>query len=184
MQRIASLTLDTAPEASKPLLQAVKGQIGMVPNLFGVFANAPAVLQGYLGLSGALGAGKLDKGLREQLALTVAGRNSCDYCASAHTLMGKGAGVAADELAQNLKGTSANSKTQAALTFANKIVEARGNLADADLAAVRAAGYTDEEVVEIIAHVVANIFTNYFNHIAATVIDFPVVKASDNKLAA
>ncbi len=178
MQRIKALDIANAPHAARPLLEAVQKKIGMVPNLFKTFAHSPAVLQAYLTQSEALAGGSLSPALREQIALVTAGANECDYCASAHSLMGKGAGVGAAELANNLRGRSADAKTQAALNFAAAIVNLRGRVADSDLAAVRAAGYTEGEVVEIIANVVANIFTNYFNHIAATVIDFPVVSAS------
>jgi AhpD family alkylhydroperoxidase len=110
--------------------------------------------------------------------LVTAGENECNYCASAHTLMGKGAGVAPAELAANLRGTSGNAKTQAALNFAKVIVAERGRVADADLAEVRAAGYSEAEITEIVATVAANIFTNYFNHIADTEVDFPLVNAT------
>lgn len=183
MQRIPALTPAAAPAASQPLLEAVGKQLGMIPNLFKTFAHSPAVLRYYLGGSEALGGGVLQPALREQIALVTAGANQCDYCASAHTLMGKGAGLDAAEMAGNLRGRSANAKTQAALDFAAAIVSACGRVSDAELAAVRSAGYGDAEVVEIVAHVAANIFTNYFNHIAGTVIDFPVVKTADPPLA-
>ena len=104
--------------------------------------------------------------------------NGCDYCASAHTVMGKGAGVAEVELALNLKAESTDARTQAALTFAKKVVEARGRVSDADVATLREAGYDDGEIVEIVMHIGLNLFTNYFNHIVDTEIDFPVVKAA------
>jgi uncharacterized peroxidase-related enzyme len=178
MQRIPALTTAAAPAASQPLLEAVGKKLGMVPNLFKTFAHSPAVLQYYLAGSEALGGGVLSAALREQIALVTAGANECDYCASAHTLMGKGAGLAATEMAYNLRGRSGTTKTQAALGFAAAIVSERGRVSDAHLSAVRSAGYGDAEVVEIVAVVAANIFTNYFNHIAGTVIDFPVVKSS------
>lgn len=178
MQRIPALNPAAAPAAAQPLLEAVGKKLGMVPNLFKTFAHSPAVLQYYLAGSEALAGGVLSAALREQIALVTAGANECDYCASAHTLLGKGAGVAATELAGNLRGSSGNPKTQAALDFAKAIVAARGRVSDAQLLAVRNAGYGDAEVVEIVAVVAANIFTNYFNHIAETTIDFPVVRAA------
>jgi uncharacterized peroxidase-related enzyme len=178
MQRIPALTTATAPAASQPLLEAVGQKLGMVPNLFKTFAHSPAVLQYYLVGSEALGGGVLSAALREQIALVTAGENECDYCASAHTLMGKGAGLEAAEMADNLRGRSTHTKTQAALDFAAAIVSTRGRISDAHLNAVRSAGYGDAEVVEIVAVVAANIFTNYFNHIAGTVIDFPAVKSA------
>jgi uncharacterized peroxidase-related enzyme len=160
MQRIPALTTATAPAASKPMLEAVQKKLGMVPNLLKTFAHSPAVLQYYLAGSEALSASALPAALREQIALVTAGENECDYCASAHTLMGKGAGLDSAEMAGNLRGRSDNAKTQAALAFAAAIVSERGRISDAQLQAVRAAGYAEAEVVEIVAVVVANIFTN------------------------
>jgi uncharacterized peroxidase-related enzyme len=178
MQRIPALTTAAAPAASQPTLEAVGKKLGMVPNLFKTFAHSPAVLQYYLAGSEALAGSALPAALREQIALVTAGKNECDYCASAHTVMGKGAGLSSAEMADNLRGRSGNGKTKAALDFAAAIVSERGRIGDAQLQAVRAAGYDDAEVVEIVAVVAANIFTNYFNHIAGTVMDFPVVKSA------
>lgn len=131
-----------------------------------------------MGFSQALGKGSLPGKLREQIALTVAGANTCDYCASAHTAIGGQLGIGSPELEANLSGVSTDPKTQAALTFAKTVVEREGFVADEDLAAARAAGYSEGEVVEIFASVVVNIFTNYFNHIAQAEIDFPVVSTA------
>jgi uncharacterized peroxidase-related enzyme len=178
MTRIAALNPIDAPAQAQPLLAAVKAKLGMVPNLFKTFAHSPAVLQFYLSGSEALASTSISAALREQIALATAGKNECNYCASAHTLMGKGAGVAAPELAANLRGESGDAKTLAALRFAKVIVAERGRVSDADLAKVRAAGYSEAEITEIVATVAANIFTNYFNHIAETEVDFPLVNAT------
>lgn len=178
MPRINPLTIESAsPEASKTL-EAIKGKIGMVPNIYATMAHAPAALNAALGLGEALGKSSLSPALREQLALTIAGVNSCDYCASAHTMIGKGAGVSEDELASNLTGTATDSKTQSFLTLAKTIVDKQGHLSDADLASSRNAGITDQEIIEVVAVVAQNIFTNYFNHIADPEIDFPVVRTA------
>lgn len=184
MQRINALEPNLAPTASKTQLDAVQKQIGMVPNIFKTIAHSPAALQFALGQSAALAAGALSPALREQIALVTAGSNACDYCASAHTLMGKGAGLQAAEMTNNLTGTSADAKTRAALSFAKTIVQERGLVSDEQLNAVRLAGFTDGEIVEIIANVAANIFTNYFNHIAGTVIDFPRISSQPLAVAA
>jgi uncharacterized peroxidase-related enzyme len=178
MTRIAALNPSDASANAQAMLAAVQKKLGIVPNLFKTFAHSPAVLGSYLAQSEALAGGVLPASLREQIALATAGVNQCDYCASAHTLLGKGAGVSAQEAALNLHGNATDSKVAAALSFANAIVDSRGRVSDVQLAAVRAAGYNDAEVVEIIAHVALNIFTNYFNHIAATEIDFPLVKTA------
>lgn len=176
MQRIPATDEATASGKAAGLLGAVRKQMGGVPNILATMATAPAVLDGYLGLAGALGKGRLTPRLREQIALAVAGANRCDYCASVHTALGGQHGVPEDELRRNLDGEASEPRVAAALRLATRIVEARGNLADADLDAARQAGFDDEEIVEVVANTVLNIFTNYFNHIAATEIDFPVVR--------
>lgn len=184
MQRIKTLTIATAEGKGKDLLEGAKKAMGKELNIFGAFANAPAALESLLGFVGSLSKGKLAPALREQLALVTAGQNSCDYCASAHTYLATNAGVAKDECAINLQGKSSDKKTQAALTFAAQLVEKRGNVSEADLKAVRDAGFNDEEVVEILAHVALNTFTNYFNEAFKTEIDFPVVNAHGLRSAA
>jgi len=178
MQRIPQLDPADAPQDVAATLAAVKAKLGVVPNIFKTMAQAPAVLNGYLAISGALGAGKLPAALREQIALVTAGVNACDYCASAHSALGKMAGLRSEEIARNLAGEASDTKVRAAITFAKKLVVDRGVVGDADIAAVKAAGYSDEEVLEILGHVAINLFTNYFNHLADTDIDFPVVETA------
>lgn len=179
MSRIAVPTHETAPAASQPLLDAVKKQLGVVPNSFRLVALSPAALQGLLGLSGAL-AKALDLKTRERIALAIAQSNGCDYCLSAHTYIGLNlAKIDVAEIALNRKGASAEPKANAAVAFAVKVNEARGKVSDADLQAVTDAGYTDAQIVEIIAVVAENIFTNLINIVAGTEIDFPVVLAAE-----
>ena len=182
MPNIAALDITNAGEA-QPILDGVKKEIGMVPNLLATMANSPAALNAYLGFSGALSEGMLSPALREQLALAVAGTNECDYCASAHTLIAKGAGVSAEEAALNLSGKSTDPRVNSILNFARRIVETRGHPDDAALQELRDADISDGEIVEIIAHVGVNIFTNYFNHIAGTDIDFPHVNTAVRQAA-
>ncbi len=173
MQRINAVA--NAEGKAKDLLDGVKKAMGSTPNIFTTFANAPAALEAYLNFNTALTGGVLDKKLREQLAVTVAGFNGCNYCASAHVFLGGKAGVDRAELSANSKGVSADSKTQAAITFARALLEKRGKVSDADVSAVRIVGFSDEEVIEILAHVALNTFTNYFNETALTTIDFPAI---------
>lgn len=171
-------TIDTAPAASQPLLQQVKAQLGSAPNLFRVVANSPAALQGYLGLSGALAKGALPAPTRERIALAIAEFNGCDYCLSAHTYLGTHvAKLGADEIAANRDGRSLDPAADAAVRFAVQVAQARGKVADADLDAVRAAGYDDGQIVEIVQHVALNVWTNYLNNVAGTEVDFPAVRA-------
>jgi uncharacterized peroxidase-related enzyme len=174
MQRIQPIQVTEAPAKSRQLLESVQQAMGMVPNLMKTLAQSPAALAGYLNLNQALG-GALTGPLREQIALAVAGINGCDYCASAHCAIGAKVGVNSAELAANLHGDSQDGQTRAALKFAGAVVEKRGEVSDGDLDDVRAAGYGDSQIAEIVAVVALNIFTNYFNHVAATEIDFPVV---------
>ncbi len=175
MPRISPLKGNDVPAKSKPLLEGVRKALGMTPNLMATLAHSPAALQSYLGFGQALGGASLTGKEREQIALAVAGENSCGYCASAHTALAKKAGVDAAEATCNLNAESNDPRTQAALRFAQAVVSKRGFVSDADVAAVRAAGYSDAQIIEIIATVALNIFTNYFNHVVQTEIDFPEV---------
>jgi len=159
------------------VLALVRKKLGTVPNIFATLANAPAALEGYLAFSGALDSGLLGPELREQIALAVAGVNECDYCASAHTYIARRVGVGDAEAARNLAAVSTDPTTQVILRFAADTVRSRANFADnaAALDELRHAGVTEAEIVEIIAHVALNIFTNYFNHLAGTDVDFPAV---------
>jgi len=171
-------SIETAPEAAQPLLQAVKKQLGVVPNLFRLVATSPAALEGYLGLNGALGKGTLDAPTRERIALAVAEINGCDYCLSAHSYLGKNlAKLSEAEIAANRNGGSTDPKADAAVRFAVKLVNARGHASEDDLRAVRLAGFSDAQLIEIVLHVALNTLTNYVNEAFKTEIDFPVVTA-------
>ncbi len=174
-------TIEDAPAASRLLLEAVKKQLGVVPNLFRLVANSPAALEGYLGLSGALSKGKLPAATRERIALVVAEINGCSYCLSAHTYLGKNLAKLDDaEIAANRNGGSNDPKADAAVRFAAKVVNTRGHVSDEDVRAVKLAGYDDAQVIEIIQHVALNTWTNYINEVARTEIDFQVVVARAN----
>ena len=184
MQRISQIDAANAPAKTQDLLAAVTKQMGGVPNLLKTMAQSSAALSGYLGFAGAISGGTLTPALREQIALTVAGANACDYCASAHTMLAKGAGVDKAEAAENLHGRSSDPKTTTALTFVRELVRTRGHVSDASLKDLTAAGFDQEAVVEIVANVALNIFTNYFNHVAATEVDFPLVSTRAAAVAA
>jgi uncharacterized peroxidase-related enzyme len=171
-------SIEASPAAAQPLLQAVKKQLGVVPNLFRLVGNSPAALEGYLGLNGALAKGALEAPTRERIALAVAEINGCDYCLSAHSYLGKNLAKLSDtEIAANRNGGSGDAKANAAVSFAVKLVKARGHVSDADIKAVKDAGYNDAQLIEIVLHVALNTLTNYVNEVAKTEIDFPVVSA-------
>ena len=179
MSRIPTpATIDAAPAAAHPMLEAVKKQLGVAPNLFRLVANSPAALEGYLGMSGALAKGSLPAQTRERIALAVAQINGCNYCLSAHTYLGKNLAKLDDaEIAANRRGGSHDPKADAAVRFAAKVVRERGHVGDADLQTVRMAGYDDAQIVEIVQHAALNTWTNYINEVAKTEIDFPAVDA-------
>lgn len=171
-------TIQAAPAASRPLLEAVNQQLGVVPNLFRMVATSPAALEGYLGMFGALGKGQLPAPTRERIALAVAEINGCSYCLSAHTYLGKNLAKLDDaEMTANRSGGSNEPKADAAVRFAASVTKQRGHVSDDELRAVKAAGYNDAQVIEIVLHVALNTWTNYINSVADTDIDFPVVTA-------
>jgi uncharacterized peroxidase-related enzyme len=171
-------TIADAPDASRSLLAAVAKQLGSVPNMFRLVALSPQALEGYLGLSAALAKGALPSATRERIALAVAEVNGCSYCLSAHTYLGRNLAKLDDaEIAANRNGTSNDPKADAAVRFAAKVAKDRGHITDSDFAAVKHAGYTDAQVIEIVLHVALNSWTNFFNEVFQTEIDFPVVEA-------
>jgi len=179
MSRIPTpATIADAPAKSQPLLDAVVKQLGSAPNLFRLVATSPAALEGYLALSGALGKGSLPAATRERIALAIAEVNGCDYCLSAHTYLGKNLAKLDDaEITANRNGASNDPKADAAVRFAVRIANERGRIDDADFAAVKLAGYSDAQIIEIVQHVALNVWTNYFNNAFHTAIDFPVINA-------
>jgi uncharacterized peroxidase-related enzyme len=173
MPRIQPVEQNTADPATEAVLSTVRKSMGTVPNLIATMAHSPAVAKAYLGFAQALSGGTLPRRLREQIALVVGEANACGYCVAAHTLSGKRVGLTEEETKEARRATSHDGKEQAALVFARKVVQDRGLVADVDLENVRRAGYTDGEIGEIVANVALNIFTNYFNHVAGTELDFP-----------
>ncbi|WP_223478888.1 carboxymuconolactone decarboxylase family protein [Oricola indica] len=179
MPRLTIPARDDVPAESKPILDAVQSQLGVVPNMFRLIASSPAALKGYTANNAAL-AKALDVKTRERIALAVAQVNGCDYCLSAHNYLGLNmAKISNEEIALNRMGRSGDPKADAAVRFAVTVVRDRGQVATADIEAVRKAGFSDGQIVEIIAVAAENIFTNLLNVVAGTEIDFPVVHASE-----
>ncbi len=164
-----------APAASQPLLAQVQQAFGATPNMFKAVANSPAALQSMWAAFGALGQGTIGAKLGEQIAVAIANRNRCEYCLAAHTVLGQNAGASAAEMAAAQVGQSADPQTAAALAFALKVVEQRAQVSNADVANLHEVGFKDEQVVEILAHVALNLFTNYVNVALDIPVDFPRV---------
>jgi uncharacterized peroxidase-related enzyme len=176
MNRIAQLDPAQTSGKAQQLFTAVQAKLGIVPNLVRVLGNSPAALESYLGFSDALAGGVLSARIREQISLVVAETNLCGYCLSAHTYLGSKLGLSEAEIAGARRATATPVRDDAVLKLARAIVLQRGEISDADLAAAKGAGLNDAELVEVVANVSLNIFTNYLNHVARTVVDFPEVK--------
>lgn len=174
MARLAKLEKTQGDEKSRQLMDQLDSQ-KMLLNIFRGMANSPAVLDAYLKFSGALKQGKLPEKTREALALAVGQANKTEYCLSAHTMIGKGAGLDEASIRDARKCKSSDPKTAAALTLARQLTDKRGNVSDAEVSAAKAAGLSDGEIAEVVAHVALNIFTNYFNNLNQTDVDVPKV---------
>jgi uncharacterized peroxidase-related enzyme len=176
MNRIPLIDRNTTTAERKALLDDIHAAFGTTPNMFRAVANSPAALKSMWSAFGALGGGVIAPKLGEQIAVAVADRNACEYCLAAHTALGRKAGASAEEMRLAQAGGAADARTQAALHFALKLVADRGQVSAADVQDLRKAGFGDEEIVEILAHVALNLFTNYVNIAFAVPVDFPAVK--------
>jgi uncharacterized peroxidase-related enzyme len=176
MNRIPHLALDQVSPEVATTLNAVKAKIGMIPNLFSTFAHAPVVLDAYLGFEGQIAKGKLSAKQREIIALAVGQVNGCHYCLSAHTLMGKGAGLSLEDTHHARNGKATDAKDNAVAQLAHQIAKERGHITDANLKAAHDAGLDNELIAEVVSGVALNTLTNFMNNVAKTKIDFPEVK--------
>lgn len=175
MSRIPPVEAASATDEQKALFDAIRAQLGVVPNFLKVFAHSPAALRAFLGLHGIAGDGALDSQTRERIALALAQQNACAYCLSAHTAIGRNAGLSNDEMASNRAGSSQDARAAAAVEFARALVAATGEVSNTELQAVRDAGYSDAEIVEIITHVGMNVLTNILGKASRVEIDFSKV---------
>ena len=175
MSRVPLIKLKEASEDSKAVLNQINSAFGVVPNMFRAVANSPAALKSMWGSFGALGSGSLGAKLGEKIAVAIADKNRCEYCLAAHTVLGQNAGATAAEMSAAQAGQSDDARTAAALRFALKLVTHRAQITDADITEVKNAGFNDEQIVEIMAHVALNIFTNYVNLAFDVPVDFPKV---------
>jgi uncharacterized peroxidase-related enzyme len=175
MSRVQIVDPKTATGDARRLLEAVQSQLGVTPNFIRVLANSPKALEGFLGLYGALGGISLDKAMQERIALGTAEGNACEYCVSAHTAIGRHAGLSNAEMLLNRQGTSGDTKAAAIVAFARALNDNLGEVTTAEFDAARSAGLTDAEIVEVIAVLALNIFTNIIGKATRVDIDFPKV---------
>ncbi len=175
--RIETLNPETTTGTSKELFNGVQKKLGFIPNLIKVFGNSPATLKAYLQLGELTASGNFSNKFREQLALAIGEENSCNYCLSAHTAIGKMNGLSDEQTEQSRQGVATDAKIEVGLKLAQSITKNRGKISTEEIQAAKLAGYTDEDILEIVLNVVSNTLTNYVNHIAETEIDFPKVEA-------
>jgi uncharacterized peroxidase-related enzyme len=175
MTTIAPRNRTTLDASTAATIDQIQAKLGSVPNLFLTFAHSPVALNAYVQLADVAGSGALNARQREQISLIVAQRNQCDYCLAAHTAIGGMVGLKPAQIEQARRGLSDDAKTNAALVLAAQIVNQRGHVTAAEVAAFKASGFDDGAVLEVLVNVVLNIYTNYTNHIAGTEVDFPLV---------
>lgn len=177
MPRLQKIAPETATGATKDIYEGIKKSLGSVPNIFQGLGNSPAALSVYLQAGEILGKGNLSGVEREVIALTVAQANGCDYCLAAHTAIAGMHGVKPDQTVQIRKFQSENPKYNALSKFTKEILETKGFVKDSDLEDFKKAGYSDAQIPEVVMGIALNVFTNYFNHINQTVVDFPKAPA-------
>jgi uncharacterized peroxidase-related enzyme len=170
-------TVDEAPAASRALLRTVEARFGRVPNMALLLAASPAALQGYLALLTALDGGTLGAQTAERIALAVAETIGCQYGLSLHTFCARnGIGLDDAEITANRSGASNDPRADAAVCFAAKLVRSQDAVGDDDLRALKAAGYDDGQIIEIVLHAGLNILAGLLNKVGETDIDFPLIQ--------
>ncbi|MEP6621069.1 MAG: carboxymuconolactone decarboxylase family protein [bacterium] len=175
MPRIQPIDPAAATGRTAALLDTTRAMLGGTPNMFTTAANAPAALDAMVGLFGSLSKSSLGAKVGELIAIAVAQANHCGYCLSAHTALGGSFGVDPVALTGARRAVSSDAKTEAILQLAVTIVERRGQIDDETFARARGAGISDAEIVEVVAYVGLNTYTNYLNNVCQTVIDFPTI---------
>jgi uncharacterized peroxidase-related enzyme len=170
MTKFTAHTIESAPAASRPLLEGLQRAFGFVPNLFGVFAESPAALGGALAIFEAFSKSSLSAAQQQLVMLAASEANDCGYCVAAHSTIAKRMVKMDPALvdAARRRAQLADAKLDALVRFTRQVVEQRGTLADADVAAFLDAGYTRAQVVEVLLGVGMKTFNNYVDHIAHT----------------
>ncbi len=171
MPRILPVDPATATGRAKEIFEGpLKGKHF---NIFQSMAAAPAVLDTYLAMSGALNGTSLSAKEREVIQLAVGEANNCGYCVAAHTVIGKGSGLTEAQTIEARRGKLTDPKLNALSRFALALHEKRGFISDSDARDFQAAGYSQGQMGEVVATYALAVFTNYFNHLNNTALDFP-----------
>jgi len=176
MSRATTLKPEQVPAESKPTLEAFTKTIGFTPNMMAMFAQSPIAFNAWATLLGSLSKA-LDVKTRDSIGLAVSEVNGCNYCLTVHSFTAEHmARLPADEIILARRGQASDPKRDAAIRFARKVIDTRGKVSDADVKAVRDAGYTEANVMEIVALVAMYTLTNFFNNTFDPELDFPAVK--------
>ena len=173
MSRLNVVEPSQAQGKTKEIYDHLQKTKGKVINIFQGMGNSPAALKAYLQMAETLGEGELSPEDREAVYLGVSESNGCNYCVSAHTVIAKKAGMTDDQIQAIRKLDPLSEKHHALLTFIKRVMETKGHVSEADVAAVRSAGYTDGQIAESIAYIGLATYSNYFNHVHDTPLDFP-----------
>jgi uncharacterized peroxidase-related enzyme len=174
MPRAAALKPEQVPADSKLTLDAFTKSIRFTPNMMTTFAASPIAFNAWATLRGSLSKA-LDLKTRESISLAVSEVNGCNYCLGVHSFGARHAKMSDDDIVLARKGRATDPKRDAAVQFSRKVIETRGKVSDADVKAVRDAGYTDANVIEIVALVAMYSLTNFFNNVFDPERDFPAV---------
>ena len=181
MSRIAPVDLPQIDSATMDTLNAVKKKLGMLPNIFTTFAHSPVALMSYMGFVEARSAGRLSNRQRELIAIAVAQENSCEYCLSAHSAIGKGTGLDDKAIAMARNGESDSLTDSKILSFALSLLRNTGAVSDEELEQMlRVCDHDHGLIIEIAANVVLNVFSNTLNRLAGTDVDFPLIELNNN----
>lgn len=174
-QRFQLVSPEQAAPAIKKIYETIQTKMGKLPNIFKGMGNSPAVLTAYLSLSDAVNQTSLSPELRSEIALFTAQNNHCNYCVAAHTAISKGHGMSDVQIIAARKGQTSDKKNQAVLSFTKKVLDKKGGVSDEDIQELKSVGVNDKEIAEIVLAITLNIFTNYFNRVTDTPLDFPQV---------
>ena len=179
MPNIKPVDREKTDKETAATLDAVEKKLGMLPNLFATFARSPAALNSYLQITETLAKGQLTARQREMIAVAVAQDNACEYCLSAHTAIGRKAGLSESDIELARRGEATEQLDKAITHFALRVAQTKATLSKTEMAVARQSGMSDELIVEVIANVAMNVMTNYLNRIAGTEIDFPLVRLAE-----
>ena len=183
MNKIKAITPEAAADAAKASMELVNKKLGRVPKMYQVMANSPAVLDAYVKFNGALSAGALGAKMAEMIALATAEKNACSYCLSAHNFFGAKAGLSSEQIQNARNFYSENEKLDHGLKFAKKLLDTPHQISNDDIEPLRNVGFSDGDILEIIANVVRNMLTNYINIVSNTEVDWPIIVKPSNSIA-